>query len=230
MEKIDEAPEYFEISSAPEQTPVIEFDLTQTSNSVPSKPATDLPINNTEQKTTSTSDNDASNKGRTLSSGSFLAKPAQIYATEKPAIPESNSKEEPLPLQKPVQEDEPAIEMQLVVKDSQKAAEDEPLVQQTQPIMMSTVEEPAMQDETEELRRRATERIAKLRNLSFNINAADPNNEFETVPAYLRRNMEMHNQIADVESFYSNYTVKSDDNNQAEISTINSFLDGKKPD
>ena len=48
-----------------------------------------------------------------------------------------------------------------------------------------------MQDETEELRRRAMERIAKLRNLSFNINAADPNNEFETVPAYLRRNMEL---------------------------------------
>ena len=229
VEKNDDAPEYFEISSAPEQTPVIEFDLTQTFNTVPQKPA-DLPINNAEQPTQSTSDKDASNKGSILSSGSFLAKPAQIYATEQPSIPESNSKEEPLPLQKPVQEDEPAIEMHLVVKDSQKAAEEEPLVQQTQPIMMSTVEEPAMQDETEELRRRATERIAKLRNLSFNINAADPNNEFETVPAYLRRNMEMHNQIADVESFYSNYTVKSDDNHQAEISTINSFLDGKKPD
>ena len=96
--------------------------------------------------------------------------------------------------------------------------------------MMSKVEEQAMPDETEELRRRAMDRIAKLRNLSFNINAADPNNEFESVPAYLRRNMEMHNQIADVENFYSNYTVKSDDNNQAEISTINTFLDGKKPD
>jgi cell division protein FtsZ len=96
--------------------------------------------------------------------------------------------------------------------------------------MMSNVEEPAEQDEAEELRRRAMERIAKLRNLSFNINAADPNNEFETVPAYLRRNMELHNSIADVESFYSNYTVKSDENNQAEIGTINTFLDGKKPD
>ncbi|RYY49765.1 MAG: cell division protein FtsZ [Chitinophagaceae bacterium] len=229
VEKKADAPEYFEISSAPEQTPVIEFDLTKTNNTVPPKPASEFPIPNTQQQI-STSDNDASNKGSVLSSGRFLAKPAQIYATEQPTIPESNTKEEPLPLQITVQEDEPAIEMQLVVKDSQKAAEDEPLVQQTQPIMMSTVEEPAMQDETEELRRRATERIAKLRNLSFNINAADPNNEFETVPAYLRRNMEIHNQIADVESFYSNYTVKSDDNNQAEISTINSFLDGKKPD
>jgi cell division protein FtsZ len=98
------------------------------------------------------------------------------------------------------------------------------------PIMMSPVEELPMADETDELKRRAMDRIAKLRNLSFNVNAADPNNEFESVPAYLRRNMELHNSIADVESFYSNYTVKSDENNKAEISTINSFLDGKKPD
>ncbi|MBK7433461.1 MAG: hypothetical protein IPI66_05795 [Chitinophagaceae bacterium] len=148
---------------------------------------------------------------------------------EEQPEPRSNSTEELLPQQLTEQEDEPVIEMQLVVK-SQKAAEEEQHVQQTQPIMMSAVEEPAMQDEAEELRRRAKERIAKLRNLSFNINAADPNNEFETVPAYLRRNMELHNSIADVESFYSNYSVKTDENNQAEISTINTFLDGKKPD
>ena len=96
--------------------------------------------------------------------------------------------------------------------------------------MMSPVEEPAMQDETEDLRRRAMDRITKLRNLSFNINAADPNNEFEMVPAYLRRNMEIHNQIADVENFYSNYTVRTDENNQTVLGTINTYLDGKKPD
>jgi len=135
-------------------------------------------------------------------------------------------------LQSTVQADEPVFEMQMVVKESHQAAEEKPIVQpQTyQPLSMSNVEEPALQDETEELRRRANDRIAKLRNLSFNINAADPNNEFEAVPAYLRRNMELHNSIADVESFYSKYTVKSDENNQAEISTINTFLDGKKPD
>ena len=139
--------------------------------------------------------------------------------------------EEPLPLQLSAQVDEPGIEMQLVVKDSVEATE-EPAqtVQQAQPIMMPNVEEPLIGDETDELKRKAMERIAKLRNLSFNINAADPNNEFESVPAYLRRNMELHNSIADVESFYSNYTVKSNQNNQAEISTINSFLEGKKPD
>ncbi len=119
----------------------------------------------------------------------------------------------------------------MVVKDSHQAAEEKPIAPQTQhPLSMSSVEEPAVQDETEELRRRAADRIAKLRNLSFNINAADPNNEFESVPAYLRRNMELHNSLADVESFYSNYQVKTDENNQAEISTINTFLEGKKPD
>jgi len=223
VEKTGAAPVFFEISSATDQIPVIEFDLPQEplpveKNITKTDTITSLPVEQPVSK-------EASNAP---SSGGYLAKPAQIYAEERPE-PRSNSTEELPSLHEPVQEDEPVLEMQLVVK-SQKAAEEEQPVQQTQPIMMSDVEEPAMQDETEELRRRAKERIAKLRNLSFNINAADPNNEFETVPAYLRRNMELHNSIADVESFYSNYTVKSDENNQAEISTINTFLDGKKPD
>ncbi|MDB5199804.1 MAG: ftsZ [Chitinophagaceae bacterium] len=166
-------------------------------------------------------------------SGGYLAKPSNLYV-EEPQQQQQESKktiEEPLPLQLSAQVDEPAIEMQLVVKDSLEATEEpEQNVQQAQPIMMSNVEEQAMPDETDELKRKAMDRIAKLRNLSFNINAADPNNEFESVPAYLRRNMELHNSIADVESFYSNYTVKSDQNNQAQISTINTFLEGKKPD
>jgi cell division protein FtsZ len=220
VEKIDDEPEFFEISSASDQIPVIEFDIPQ------SPPPSEKPtLVSKEKKIITVEHKKADNPP---SSGGYLAKPSQIYVEEKPK-PESNSSEELLPLQTREQEDEPVIEMQLVVK-SHQAAEEEQHVQQTQPIMISDVEEPAMQDEAEDLRRRAVERIAKLRNLSFNINAADPNNEFETVPAYLRRNMELHNSIADVESFYSNYTVKTDDNNQTEISTINSFLEGKKPD
>jgi cell division protein FtsZ len=219
-EKLADAPVFFEISSAADQTPVIAFDIPTTP--VP----TEKPVSKTiVQPVISAINKNASNAP---SSGVKLAKPAQIYVQEQPTS-ESNSTEELLPLQITIKADEPEIEMQLVVK-SHQAAEEEQLVQQTQPIMMSNVEDPAPQDETEELRRRAIERIAKLRNLSFNINAADPNNEFEMVPAYLRRNMELHNSIAEVENFYSNYTVKSDDNNQAEISTINSFLEGKKPD
>ena len=224
-EEITEAPEYFQISSPASQLPVIEFDMAPLPTS-PLKPERTAELSLEKNKEQVSKD---ASKSNFLSSGSYLAKPAQIYVEEQPAIQQSNSKEEPLPMQLPIEADEPTIEMHLVVKDSQTAAEDKP-IEQTQPIMMFPVEDTAVQDETEELRRRATERIAKLRNLSFNINAADPNNEFESVPAYLRRNMEMHNQIADVESFYSNYTVKTDYNNQAEISTINTFLDGKKPD
>jgi cell division protein FtsZ len=216
-DKLDEAPVFFEISSASDQIPIIEFDIPQDPPPVekPAKVQKEITVINKEASTPP-------------SSGGYLAKPAQIYVEEQPKS-ESNSIDELLPAQENQQEDEPVIEMQLVVK-SHQAAEEEQHVQKTQPIMISDVEEPAMQDEAEELRRRAIDRIAKLRNLSFNINAADPNNEFETVPAYLRRNMELHNSIADVESFYSNYTVKTDENNQAEISTLNSFLEGKKPD
>ena len=165
-------------------------------------------------------------------SGGYLAKPSQIYADARPAT-ESKSVEDPLaPSQKNKQEEQPADEMRLVVKNSHDAVEEkgELKVHQTMPIMMPQAEELPPADEAGELKRRAMERIAKLRNLSFNVNATDPNNEFESVPAYLRRNMELHNSLANVESFYSNYTVKSDENNKVEISTINTFLDGKKPD
>jgi len=85
-------------------------------------------------------------------------------------------------------------------------------------------------DEEAEQQRRANERLQKLRSLSFNFNAADSNNEFETVPAYIRKNMELYNNSNTVESFYSSYEVRSDDKNQVQLSTINTFLDGKRPD
>ncbi len=164
-------------------------------------------------------------------SGGFLAKPSQIYAETKPEET-SKTTDEPAPLQLSKQEDEPVSELRLVTKKDREAEEDkqEKKVHQTMPIMMSDVEEPPMVDEAAEYKRRAMDRIAKLRNLSFNVNAADPNNEFESVPAYLRRNMELHNSIANVESFYSNYTVKSDENDEANIGSLNTFLDGDKPD
>lgn len=222
-DKLTEEEPFFEISSASDQSPIIDFDLTLDPNS------SKKPTHTVTSNSTPIQHNDTSNKSA-LSSGSFPVKPVQIYAEDEPVNSKSNAPEEPLPLQINLTEDEPKEDMQVVVKDIQKATEEKPAEKQTQPIMMSPVEEPAMQDETEDLRRRASERIAKLRNLSYNMNATDPNNEFETVPAYLRRNMDMHNQIADVESFYSNYTVKADEQNKAQLNTFNSFLDGNKPD
>jgi cell division protein FtsZ len=171
-------------------------------------------------------------------SGGYLTRPANIY-DEEPSESESLPEEIPLKDQmiinttakNPVTGENPSSDMHLVFKDEIPAA-DVPGAHQTQPVSIANqpAEEPAVQDEAEGLKRRAAERINKLRNLSFNMNAADPNNEFETVPAYIRRNLELYNTVTNVESFYSQYEVKSENNNQGEISTINSFLDGKKPD
>ena len=165
-------------------------------------------------------------------SGGYLARPSNIYAESKPgAITPITSAEEPVPSALASNEEEELLElqMQIIERDDIPAA-DMPLAHQAQSPLFPEVEDSALQDETEEQKRRAAERLHKLRNLSFNVNAADPNNEFETVPAYIRRNMELHTGNVQVENFYSNYEVKTDDKNQSHISTINTFLDGKKPD
>jgi len=173
------------------------------------------------------SEKDDKEASSTLTSSGFLARPSNIYA-EEPSNFESNnhgSLEEPNQKHK---EEDPSSDMQLVIKENQAA--DEPVAPSIH-VTMAPVEEPALQDETDDQRRKAAERLHKLRNLSFNLNAADPNNEFENVPAYIRRNLHVHNTaLTSVEKFYSNYTVKTDENNKGQISTLNTFLEGKKPD
>jgi cell division protein FtsZ len=173
-------------------------------------------------------------------SGGYLARPSNIYAEEPWTDKQSNPEhvtpvKEPIPntaAPDPSKEENSSPDMQLVFRETNPTA-DEPGAHQTHHTLSvpnSSVEEPAAQDDADDPKRRAAERINKLRNLSFNINAADPNNEFETVPAYIRRNLELYNTISNVENFYSNYEVKTDENNNTEISTINTFLDGKRPD
>ena len=166
-------------------------------------------------------------------SGGYLARPSNIYAESKPEVSTSiTSAEEPVTARQAAANEEDELldlQMQLVERDDIPAA-DAPLAHQIHSHLQPAVEDSALQDETEDQKRRAAERLQKLRNLSFNVNAADPNNEFETVPAYIRRNMELYNSNSQVENFYSSYEVKTDDRNQTHISTINTFLDGKKPD
>jgi len=166
-------------------------------------------------------------------SGGYLARPSNIYAEPKVGVstPMLSAEEPRIPQNDPKQiNEESPCDMQLVMRNDIPAA-DRPLAHHSQQPLTASNEEPALQDENEDQQRRATERLKKLRNLSFNINAADPNNEFETVPAYIRRNMELYGNSSNaVENFYSNYEVKTDENNQTKISSLNTFLDGKKPD
>jgi cell division protein FtsZ len=161
-------------------------------------------------------------------SGGYLARPSNIYAETKKEVSTSKPAEEPVPAPVAKIEDEESLNMQLVIRNDIPAA-DVPKAHQAQ-TPKPQADEPALQDVAEDQKRKAAERLQKLRNLSFNVNSADPNNEFESVPAYIRRNMELFNNSSSVENFYSNYTVKPDGNNGTRISTINTFLDGKKPD
>ena len=86
--------------------------------------------------------------------------------------------------------------------------------------------------EEEIKRKKAEERIQKLRNLSYNVQSGDPNGDFDAVPAYVRRNLEMLGgaESSTAENYYSKYTVNKDDKDGANISSLNAFLEGKKPD
>lgn len=153
--------------------------------------------------------------------GGYLAKPDNIYA-DAPLVNEPIS-EISLVIKDinddvVTKEEEEAFTMELVEK------EDEPNVPQA----ITHVELPQAYNEEDEETRRHKERLNKLRSLSFNINNVDAQ-ELENIPAYVRRSQEIFTDS--VEKFYSNIEVKkTGDNQQAQISTINTFLDGKKPD
>ncbi len=162
-------------------------------------------------------------------SGGYLARPSNIYAESKGEVSTSNSVEKPVSAPDAKSEEQESFDMQLVIRSDNSAA-DVPMATQAQTGSNTQAEDSPSGNDAEEEKRKAADRLQKLRNLSFNINAADPNNELEAVPAYIRRNMELHNNSSSVENFYSNYSVNPDEQNGGNISTINTFLDGKKPD
>lgn len=135
--------------------------------------------------------------------GGFQARPSHIYIEPGNNIP-------------PPATDQP--EMKMVFKEEEEEPVTPPEPTPQQPV-----------EDTEEQKRKQAERVAKLRSISFNVKGME-NTEIESVPAYLRRNVNLDSGAGSAENFYSNYTISDGQNNQAEINTINTFLDGKKPD
>ena len=178
-----------------------------------------------------------------VASTGFLTKPAQIYVNEPAPIQQVQEQKIEIKVEEPVQFIQPTVQplmelpkadhetdelIELVFHEAPAAVFP---IQEEVVSFEQSVEEPAPIDEAEAQRARAAERLYKLRNLSFNFNAQDPNNEYESIPAYVRHNLQVHNTtLASVEKFYSNYSVGKDENNVTQISTINTFLEGKKPD
>lgn len=144
--------------------------------------------------------------------GGYLSKPANIY---------DEVKAEPVSVTA-----ETSSEMGIVEKP-------EVVSENTHRHIIAEKPEPQVSEfeDAETQKRKQMERLQKLRNLSFNVNSNDPSSEFENVPAYIRRNLELQNNThSHIESYYSKVEVTTDDNSQGQLNTINTFLDGKKPD
>lgn len=153
-------------------------------------------------------------------SGGYLNRPSNIYV-------------EPVNNNNTPSEDKP--EMKMVFREDAVPAIPEQPVQPAQPVQPVQPQQPQQlipqqEEPNDEQKRKQLERVAKLRSISFNVKNMDNNQEIENVPAYLRRNVDLDNGSGSAEQFYSSYTVGSDQDNKAEINTINTFLDGKKPD
>ena len=159
-------------------------------------------ISKTEEKTV-----EENPQPKTKTAPAFVNKPSKIYVSQP-----KNEKMSYVVAQMPA-----------VVEEEEKIEQNTSIVPDEEDL---TVEEVIK-------RRKADERIQKLRTLSFNFSGKEEeNDDWENVPAYVRRNSEMlHNaQENTAESYYSKYTVNKDENNQTNISSINAFLEGKKPD
>ena len=85
----------------------------------------------------------------------------------------------------------------------------------------------------EEQKKALEDRAERLRNLSFKIKTSESTDDMENVPAYMRKNISIDNKASSESSHYSAYAIGVNNNPnspQANIETINTYLEGKKPD
>ncbi|MBA3827999.1 MAG: cell division protein FtsZ [Taibaiella sp.] len=136
-----------------------------------------------------------------------------------------------------IEEKEPAKEenafptLQLVIKNEDHTKEQTPAVKIGEHVL--TTDELEEKRRFEDQKRSLEERAERLRRMSFNIKATEGGDDHENVPAYVRKNVKLDDSVASSDVFYSGYSVGMNDQssqNKASIQTINTFLDGQKPD
>ncbi|MCL6523342.1 MAG: cell division protein FtsZ [Thermoflavifilum sp.] len=152
-------------------------------------------------------DTEEMGKPRSTSSASGESR---IFAQAPPVKPQSLKSEPPATTEQP-------SEMKLIFKDNDAPANnnDRQNAQQADPEEQNRIQD--------------YERIKKLKQLS---NLRDPAAEIEEVPAFIRRGLSMDSQPAPDQSQLSGFTIQPDpqDNSKSSISTLNTFLSGRKPD
>lgn len=137
-----------------------------------------------------------------------------------------------------------APELELVIKNEEKPAAAQPAAaQQPQAVQPAPVTTPGGRVLTEmeleekrifeEQKRALEERAERLRRMSFDVKAGESNDDVENVPAYVRKNIRIDDTVASSDTFYSGYSVGVNDKDKegkADLQSINTFLQGKKPD
>lgn len=181
----------------------------------------------------------------------------RVVIDAKPHFPVDNTPRETLQLvmheekseaKQPVEEkmEAPAApELELVIKNeqpvertAQPAMAEQPQAVQTQPVAtpggrVLTAAELEEKRIFEEQKRALEERAERLRRMSFDVKAGESTDDMESVPAYVRKNIRIDDTVASSDTFYSGYSVGVNDKDKegkADLQSINTFLQGKKPD
>lgn len=181
---------------------------------------------------------------------------SKVVIDAKPHFPVDNTPRETLQLQmhedkpeekQPVEEknETPAApELELVIKNeppvapAQPAAPQQPQAVQSQPAVTPggrVLTEMELEEKRifEEQKRALEERAERLRRMSFDVKAGESTDDMESVPAYVRKNIRIDDTVASSDTFYSGYSVGVNDKDKegkADLQSINTFLQGKKPD
>ena len=162
------------------------------------------------------------------------ARPAVANIMDMAAQPVQETSSQPAETLKPVADEQPAAEQEKKDSDFKLVIKDEPAVNASVKIgsHQLTQDEIDEKNRFEEQKKNLEERAERLRRMSFNIKGSEATEELQNVPAYMRQKVQLDNGLASSDTLYSGYTVGMNDNkqSQAAIQTINTFLDGKKPD
>jgi cell division protein FtsZ len=160
-----------------------------------------------------------------------LSRPWPISVEEQPRRFPVNM-ETPLASSEPEKAEQPAEEvsaMTLTIKEEAPLEESVKIGGHT-----LTTEEMEERKRFEEQKRALEERAERLRRLSFNIKGGEGADDMENVPAYMRRNVDLPQAAGSQDTSYlSGMSIglnEGQNGKQASIQTINTFLDGKKPD
>ena len=123
-----------------------------------------------------------------------------------------------------VKEEEKQVTIEFEITNKIVAEKTPSIVAETTPVADVKEEMSAEKIQEEEQKKKAQERILKLKELSFKLKTPNGIAELENEPAYKRRNVDLDSQAHSSESQVSRYTLSEGEDKKIEIKPNNSFL------